>query len=342
VSVRSWRAIVASAVFMGAVAAAAPTDAQSSGSIAVEKHIPYVPDGAPNQTVDVYREAGDQADRPAIVMVHGGGWHGGGADDLSRQARFAAQQGWVAFNLDYRTTMTLGTNGEAWPAEVDDVKAGLAWVRAHAQEYGADPSKLSVLGSSAGGTLAALASADPFARVTAMALWSAPTELASLVPDPSGVPPGCGENTQCIDFWRNPWVTNLLGCRPEACPDTYRDASPLSHAATMPPAYVANATAEIVPLPQAEELASSLERSNVTHELEAVPGARHATTFTESVWNDTMTFLAGELGVAEPQPIDFDESPFDFGLGSAVILLAAVVIVVAVIARITTDRRRLA
>jgi acetyl esterase/lipase len=340
VNVSTLRVVAATTVVvLTIVAAGVASGAQSGGSVAITKQIPYIPDGEPNQTLDVYRQAGTETGRPTIVLVHGGGWHGGNPEDLSRQARFAAEQGWVAFNLDYRTTISLGTDGDAWPTELLDVKAALAWVRVHASEYGADASKLAVLGSSAGGTLAALAGADPLMRVTAMALWSAPTELAPLVPDDAGIAPACGENAQCLEFWRLPWVTNFLGCQPEQCPDRYREASPLTRAGDMPPVFVANATAEIVPLSQAEALATALADADVTSELEVVPGARHATVFTDTVWNDTMPFLANAMGVPEPEPIDFEESPFGFGLASAVIVLAAVGIIVAVVARIRADRR---
>ena len=70
-----------------------------------------------------------------------------------------------------------------------------------------------------------------------------------------------------------------------------------------------------------------------------MPGARHATVFTDPVWNDTMPFLANALGVPEPEPIDFEDSPFGFGLASLVIFLAAIGIIVAVVARVLADRR---
>jgi len=313
---------------------------QSGGGVSVEKRIPYVANGAPNQTVDVYRPEDSETGRVALVMVHGGGFAGGSADDLSRQARLAARQGWVVFNLDYRTTSVMGTNGEAWPAERDDVQAGVRWVRAHAADYGADPSRIVVLGASAGGTLAALAAAAPDSPVRAMALWSAPTDLRTLVPDASGVPPACDDNIQCVEFWREPWVTNLLGCTSDACPDRYHAASPVLHAPAMPATYVANASSEIVPVVQPEAFADALRASEVGVELEMLSGSRHAQTFTESVWNDTIRFLAEELGVPVPEPVDFDDSPFDLGWATLAIVLALVGIVVAVVAGVTRDRRQ--
>jgi acetyl esterase/lipase len=308
--------------------------------VEIDKHVPYVPGGTPNQSADIYRQGGGATGRPAIVLVHGGGFAGGSPDDLSRQARLAAEQGWVTFNLDYRTTSVLGTHGEAWPAELDDVRTGLAWIRTHATEYGADPQLISMLGASAGGTLAALAAAEPSFRVRALALWSAPTDLRTLVPDASGVPPACEGNAQCLELWRNPWVTNMIGCTPDVCPLRYEQASPIAHTTLLPPTFVANATDEVVPLVQAQQLESKLRDQHKPTELQVVPGARHAQTYTESVWNQTMPFLADGLGVPAPEPVDFGESPFDIGWAAVAILLALVGIVVAVVARITADRSR--
>jgi acetyl esterase len=329
-------AVLAVVVGMTTSALAGPP----STAIAVDKHIPYVTGGTPNQTLDIYRQEGPAEGRPVLVAVHGGGFAGGNPDDLSREARLAAEQGWVTFNLDYRATIQLGTEGQAWPTEVDDVKAGVRWVRDHATEYGADPNQLAMLGGSAGGTLAGLAAADPTLRVHALAVWSAPTDLAPLVPDGSGVPPACGANTQCLEFWRNPWVTNLFGCTPDVCPADYEEASLVNHAESLPATFIANGTEEIVPLDQAHRLDAAVHAARETTELQVVPGARHAQTYTESVWNDTMPFLAKGVGAPVPEAIDFADSPFDLGWGSVAILVAVVGIVVAVVARIVSDRSR--
>jgi acetyl esterase/lipase len=309
--------------------------------IDIDKHVPYLVGATPNQTVDIYRRAGEATGRPAIVMVHGGGFAGGSPDDLSRAARLAAEQGWVTFNLDYRATSQLGTDGQAWPAELDDVRAGVQWVQAHAHEYGADPARLSILGASAGGTLAGLAAADRTTDIGAAALWSAPTDLAALVPDATGVPPACGDNIQCVEFWRNPWVTNLFGCTPEQCPDKYATASLVDQGSALPPSFLANATEEIVPLDQAERLGSAVLAAGSSTQIETVIGSRHAQTYLESVWNETMAFLAEAIGVDPPEPIDFDDGILDPRLLTAAVLALVVGAVVAVaLSAAARDRSR--
>lgn len=322
------------------VGTAATAAVAADPTVAVDKHVPYVTGGTPNQTVDVYRQEGPATGRPALVLVHGGGFAGGTPDDLSRLARLAADQGWVAFNLDYRATIQLGTDGQAWPAERDDVVAGLRWVRDHATEYGADPEDLALLGASAGGTLAGLAAADPTLRVPVLALWSGPTDLAPLVPAGDGVPPACGSNTQCLEFWRNPWVTNLFGCTPAECPETYDEAAVVNHADALPPTYIANGTAEVVPLDQARRLDAAIRSTGTATHLQEIEGSRHAQGYTESTWNATMAFFADELGVPQPEAVDFDDSPLEFGWGTVAVLAAAIGILVAVTARVVRDRRR--
>jgi acetyl esterase/lipase len=316
-----------------------------SGPITIEKAIPYVSGGDIGQTLDVYRPAADVSGRPGLVMVHGGGWVGGGADDMSRQATLAARQGWIVFNINYRGTSTLGTNGEAWPTEVEDVKSALSWVHDNATNYGADADNLAVLGASAGGNLTAVAAAEGLPGVRAIALWSAPADLAALVPNGDQPPDACGDDKECREFWVFPWVTQYLGCQPDACADTYRAASPVHVVGrSTPPTWLANSTDEIVPLDQARALDTALQRAGVRHELRVVDGDQHAYGYTADVWNEMMPWLADQLGVPHPTPVDFSSSPLDIDapllvmLGIAVILL--VMLVAVAISRQRHDSRK--
>ena len=105
--------------------------------------------------LDVYRPAGDPepgARRPAVLQIHGGAWVIG---DKREQGipllRYLAARGWVGFNVNYRLSP-----GATFPDHLVDVKAALAWIRAHADEYGIDPDFVVVTGGSAGGHLTAL------------------------------------------------------------------------------------------------------------------------------------------------------------------------------------------
>jgi acetyl esterase/lipase len=96
--------------------------------------------------------------RPAIVVIHGGGWlEGDKSSFASRQdgvpgniVDFAAL-GFVAVTINYRLS------GEApFPAALEDCKCAVRWLRAHAREYHVDPNRIGAYGNSAGGHLALL------------------------------------------------------------------------------------------------------------------------------------------------------------------------------------------
>src|SRR4029079_14271863 len=95
--------------------------------------------------------------RPAIVQVHGGGGVTGSATEQGIPLlNHLARHGWVGFNIDYRLSPRA-----TFPDHVVDVKRAIAWVRAHADEWGVDPSFIAVAGASAVAHLASLAALTP-------------------------------------------------------------------------------------------------------------------------------------------------------------------------------------
>ncbi|KAA5544644.1 alpha/beta hydrolase fold domain-containing protein [Roseiconus nitratireducens] len=89
--------------------------------------------------------------RPAFVWIHGGGWQGGTKEGGIRQVTPLVRNGFVGATIEYRLT------GEAaFPAQIEDCKCAIRYLRAHADQYNLDPERIAVGGSSAGGHLAAL------------------------------------------------------------------------------------------------------------------------------------------------------------------------------------------
>ena len=89
---------------------------------------------------------------PVIVWLHGGGWRLGDRRLVPDLQRFFAQHGFAMASIDYR----LSTEA-IFPAAVEDVKTAVRWLRSVASEYGLDPRRIGLWGSSACGHLAALA-----------------------------------------------------------------------------------------------------------------------------------------------------------------------------------------
>jgi len=102
--------------------------------------------------LDVYvpeKVAEGERARPLVVWIHGGGWQGG-SKDRCPAARLVLS-GYVVASIQYRLT-----DVAAWPAQIQDCKGAIRWLRANAQKYGIDGERVGVWGTSAGGHLAAM------------------------------------------------------------------------------------------------------------------------------------------------------------------------------------------
>lgn len=100
--------------------------------------------------LNIYRLQ-DNKKYPALLMVHGGGWNSG---DLSLQipmAQHIAAKGYVTIPVEYRLSPEA-----TFPGAVYDIKVAIRWIRANAEQYGIDTTKIAISGCSAGGQLAML------------------------------------------------------------------------------------------------------------------------------------------------------------------------------------------
>jgi len=127
--------------------------------------------------------------RPAVVIIHGGGWRGGDkrAHIWARYPLEYAARDFVAVSINYRLVPD-----DPFPACIEDVKTAVRWLRAHADEYNIDVNRIGAYGNSAGAHLAlmlALSGPDPMlegdgphrdqsSRVQAAVASASPTDLA--------------------------------------------------------------------------------------------------------------------------------------------------------------------
>lgn len=99
----------------------------------------------------IYRPTGKQAaGRPVLVYVHGGGWIEGSADVRSTDMRWFAERGWVVVSVDYSLS---NAKRHLWNRATDQIGCALAWTAANIGTRGGDPSRISLIGESAGGNL---------------------------------------------------------------------------------------------------------------------------------------------------------------------------------------------
>ena len=101
---------------------------------------------------DLYLPKGAKS-APALVAVHGGGWVQGVRAAFQFWGPYLAARGVATFSISYR----LATKGKTYPQAVQDVLAGVQFVRGKAGEFGVDPNRIGLMGASAGAHLAALA-----------------------------------------------------------------------------------------------------------------------------------------------------------------------------------------
>ena len=122
--------------------------------------IPLWPDGAPGAhgtapqdipTLTPYLPDPATATGAALVICPGGGYAHLAPHEGNDYALWLNQHGITCFVLKYR----LGSSGYHYPAEFQDVTRAMRWVRAHADEYKIDSHRIGIMGSSAGGHLAA-------------------------------------------------------------------------------------------------------------------------------------------------------------------------------------------
>lgn len=164
------------------------------GDIAITRDIPYRKGNSEAWKLDMAAPvAKSDKPRPALVIVHGGGWAGGSksVDVYQKMMTDYARKGYVAINVEYRLT------GEApFPACIEDCKCAVRWLRAHAKEYGVDPDRIGAYGHSAGAHLALMLAMVPESAglegdggwdeyssvVNVAAAGSPPTELGRDVP----------------------------------------------------------------------------------------------------------------------------------------------------------------
>lgn len=121
------------------------------------------------QRVDVYGEASTHA-KPVALFLHGGVWQFGDRTAYSQMGKDLAKHGFVAFVASYRLAPV-----HKWPAQLDDAKAALDLVAREAAKHGGDPTRIIVIGHSAGGQMAAMLRGD--ARVKAFVMYSGVFDL---------------------------------------------------------------------------------------------------------------------------------------------------------------------
>ncbi len=124
------------------------TPAQGSEGTIVYRDLPYVSGGHERQKLDLYLPKAEEK-TPLIIRIHGGAWLAGSKESEGPQDYL--RNGFAVASINYRLSQHA-----VFPAQIQDCKAAVRYLRANAQKYNLDPNRFGVWGASAGGHLAAM------------------------------------------------------------------------------------------------------------------------------------------------------------------------------------------
>jgi dipeptidyl aminopeptidase/acylaminoacyl peptidase len=205
--------------------------------------------------------------RPAVILIHGGGWFNGQKEDLTDEAVALADSGYVAFTISYRLTSLPSefddtfAVGAVYPDAPNDVNCAVNYVFDNAATYNVDTSRIAIFGTSAGGQLAFLTGfRNP--HIAAVAAWFGPTEMLSLY-------------QTSVESDR---VALYMGGTPsEVGDDIYTEASPLTYVGpdTPPTLDIQGTDDTTVPVEQAQMLEDALVPFSSESSFIYVPGGTH-------------------------------------------------------------------
>ncbi len=222
--------------------------------------------------LDLYLPVGS-GPHPLIIWIHGGAWVEGDKDlPFDHLARKQVERGFALASINYRFSFE-----QLFPAQINDCKTAVRWLRANAGAYGLDSSTWIAWGASAGGHLAALlgTSGDvttledttagyegESSRVQAVIDWYGPTDFSQM---------GGGHDSP------NSPESKLLGCAVPTCPDKVQEANPITYiTADDPPFLIQHGTEDpAVPFSQSQLLHDALLAAGLSSSFHPVQGANH-------------------------------------------------------------------
>jgi acetyl esterase/lipase len=251
-----------------------PVPADSAVNLALD--VEYAAPGGESQRLDVAwpKTAGPH---PLVVFIHGGGWSAGDKKTFAQDIRRLAGIGYTSATLDYRLAEAGGKN--IFPAQVQDVRCAVRWLRAHAAAYDLDPQRVAVIGGSAGGHLTEmLATASDVAGLDDGGCSAAaqPVQISAAVPlyGPSDLRAGAAT----WSAWAEGKLEQLLGKPPAEVPALAALASPIVHvnAGDPPMLLIHGVIDQVVPISQSRDMKKALDKAGVPAMLVELPLAGHA------------------------------------------------------------------
>ncbi|MDZ4402739.1 alpha/beta hydrolase [Prosthecobacter sp.] len=245
----------------------------TSGWCDTQTDLEYAKAGDWSLKLDLHRP--QAVNPPLIIYVHGGAWRAGSKSDVP--VAELLDHGFAIASVDYR----LSTQSR-FPAQIHDIKAAIRFLRANAARFQVNSEKIAIIGSSAGGHLAALVGVtnghkelegtigenlDQSSDVSCIVSFYGASNLQSIL----------GQSTEFGLTVRIPALKLLLGEVPEQKPELAKLASPVAHLDKGdPPLLLIHGDADPqMPVEQSREFAKACEAKKLPVTFITMPGSKH-------------------------------------------------------------------
>lgn len=238
--------------------------------ILFERDVVYGKGGGEDLKLNLGRPKEQSGPTPCVVVIHGGGWAAGNKNGHDAQVKELAKRGYVAATVGYRFAPK-----HPFPAQVEDVKCAIRFLRANAEKYQIDKDRIGAVGFSAGAHLSMMLGAmgkedglegdggnpDQPSQVNAVVSWFGPTDLTT---------PDWPEVTGKI-------LRDFLGGPRAEKPELYKKASPVTYVSgkSAPMLLIQGTKDRLVPWTQATHMADALTKAGVYGRVDLIVGADH-------------------------------------------------------------------
>ena len=267
-------------------------DPKPPAGVAFHRNLEYGTGGGESLKIDLALPEKSDKPLPVVLMIHGGGWRGGSKEGHIQHIFGFAQQGYAAATVQYRFAPK-----HKFPAQLEDVKCAVRFLRANAEKYNLNKDRVGAIGFSAGAHLSMLlgtmgkedgmegegGNAEQSSQVQAVVAYFGPTDLAA-----DDIP----ENVIFM-------IDDLVGAKKSDKPELRVAASPITYVSKGDaPTLIFQGTKDrLVPHTQAYKMADALSKAGVPGRVEILLGADHGWAGKELVHTlkETAEFFAEQL-----------------------------------------------
>jgi acetyl esterase/lipase len=268
-------------------------------------NIDYVDDGKNYHMLDIYLPKVVKSKYPVIIYVYGSAWFSDNlkGSDMNTVGAALLNSGYAVVTPNHRSS-----SDSLFPAQIQDIKAVIRYVRANCITYNLDTSFIGISGSSSGGHLAALAGTSGgdliytydsitmniegnlgkninfSSKVHAVCDWFGPTDLLKMDSCRGSLAYAEGQSPEEI----------LIGCSKKNCRSKFVFANPITYIdPSDPPFLIFHGDADnVVPYCESQLLFNALKAAEVSSDFIIVPGGQHYTnTHTEANFKKMVDFF---------------------------------------------------